>query len=97
MNWEKILKKFSGKYFGKIRILLCVCAAFGWWGILYPELAMTPDTYRVVAEDQAGQEMLTQEEWDFDSNIYWEILRADRSQVRFRSRLLDDIGALFQK
>lgn len=39
-----------------IEAVLCVCAVFGWWGVLYPELAMTPDTYKVVREGEASLE-----------------------------------------
>ncbi len=82
----------------KVRSLLCICAAFAWWGLLYPELAMTPDTYNVIyeegepqgQEDNASQDLT---EWDFDSNLYMEVLEAGRSRIRFRSRLLTELGA----
>ena len=62
------------------RIVLCICAALGWWGFVYPELALTPDTYRVVDEEgESAQEGL------------WEILGADKGKVRFRSRLWEHI------
>lgn len=75
-----------------IRILLFVCAALGWWGFLYPELTMTPDTYRVVEEDGTVR---TEGEGigSSDSGIYWEVLSADSSQIRFRSKLLDSLTA----
>ena len=31
------------KTFG-LRVAAGLCAALGWWGLLYPELALTPDT-----------------------------------------------------
>lgn len=88
MSRNSIVKKRM-----EIRILLCICAALGWWGILYPELTMTPDTYRIV--DETGSVQNTEEvlEWDFDSDIYWKVLNADRSQVRFKSRLLTGLNA----
>lgn len=70
-----------------IRISFAVCAALGWWGVLYPELTMTPDTYRVVSEEGAVQPDENMVEWDFDNDIYHEILNADRSRIRFRSKL----------
>lgn len=152
-----------------IEMALCACAAFGWWGILYPELAMTPDTYKVVREekpsaeektlislnagnpldkcnsqdgkamgkeadfqdDQAmgkevtfedgetyGEERITKKgeaspkednpdglqgieiysatDWDFDREIYFEILQADARQVRFKSRLLMCLKEIFE-
>ena len=77
-----------------IRILLCICAAFGWWGFLYPELALTSDTYRVVDENGVVCESEEDGEWDPDDGIYWRMLGADSSQIRFRSKLFDSLAAL---
>lgn len=30
----------------RIRIVTALCAALGWWGLLYPELTLTPDTVK---------------------------------------------------
>ncbi len=30
------------KKWTKFRIIAGMCAALGWWGLLYPELALTP-------------------------------------------------------
>ncbi len=45
------------KKWREIKILFGICAAFGWWGALYPELMLLPDTYRVVIveEDCSGE------------------------------------------
>lgn len=77
-----------------IHIILGICAAFGWWGLLYPELSMTPSTYKVVYEESAVQEQENVVEWDFDDDIYWSILEADSGQIRFKSRLLMNMNAL---
>lgn len=77
-----------------VHILLSVCAVFGWWGLLYPELTMTPSTYRIVYEDATVQEQDNMVEWDFDDTIYWDVLKADRNQIRFRSRLVSNVSAL---
>lgn len=84
------------------RIFITACAALGWWGILYPELTMTPDTYKIVYEDAVSQEYYVQEqgevvEWDLDSDIYETVLSADRSRLRFRSRLLMNMSALYEQ
>lgn len=71
--------------------LLTLCAALGWWGVLYPQLTMTPDTYRIVSEDGEVLEK-SQEGWDFDGNIYTTILNTDSSHIRFRSGLLKYIS-----
>ena len=77
-----------------VHIILSVCAVFGWWGVLYPELTMTPSTYHIVYEDPAVQEQENMVEWDFDNDIYWKVLEADRSQIRFKSRFVSSINAL---
>ncbi len=93
-----------------IEMALCVCAALGWWGVFYPELTMTPDTYRVVkeaklsSEDNALQkvgsfgddEVCETADWDFDREIYFEILQADASQIRFKSKLLMSLKEIFE-
>ncbi len=85
-----------GSCFWGIRVALCICAVLGWWGFLYPELTMTPDTYQIVDENGQVQEKQEMTEWDFEDNIYWEILQADKSQVRFRSRLWTELSGLAQ-
>lgn len=84
-----------------VKTALCICAVLGWWGVLYPELVLTTETYRVCDDNgQEGQD--TQEEQDIQEwqdigerqnlssgqEVYWNLLKADRSEIRFRSRLL---------
>ncbi len=87
------MKKNKNKLTTSIHIILSVCAAFGWWGLLYPELTMTPSTYKVVYEDQSIQAE-DKVEWDFDDDIYWKILGSDRGRIRFKSRLFTNISVL---
>lgn len=68
-----------------------ICAALGWWGVLYPELTMTPDTYRVICQDGTVQNVQEVVEWNFDSDIYLEILNAEPGRIHFRSRLLQTV------
>ena len=67
-------------------------AALGWWGVLYPELTLTPDTYAIVGEEKAGGEAVQKAEevvkWDFSSDIYKKLLEAEAGQIQFKSRLL---------
>lgn len=51
---------------------------------------MTPDTYRVVEQDG---KVRTETMELSDRDIYWEVLNADSSQIRFRSKLLDSLAA----
>lgn len=79
-----------------IRVVFGICAAFGWWGLLYPELTMTPDTYVVVCEDGTVQKEQNMIEWDFDDDIYWTLLSEDSSRIRFKSKLLTQVDALIE-
>ena len=74
-----------------IRTALTICAAWGWWGFLYPELTMTADTYKIVYEDGEGQVLA---EDVSAGNIYEVILNAHQSQLRFRSSLFLNINAI---
>lgn len=71
----------------KWKTILALCAALGWWGALYPELCLTPDTYRVVSEE-SGEETGEPAETD-GAKLYWELLGTDSSRIRFKSRLAE--------
>lgn len=75
-----------------LKAAACICAALGWWGVLYPELTLTPDTYVIVGEETAGGEAVQKSEkvveWDFTSDIYEKLLEAEAGQIQFKSRLL---------
>lgn len=77
-----------------VRIVACICAAFAWWGMLYPELTLTPDTYVILDEDGAVHRERNVVEWDFDNEFYRELLEADSDKIRFKSKLLTQIDAL---
>ena len=84
------------KVWSGFKVALCICAVFGWWGVLYPELVLTADTYRICdGSEQDGQCVDGQcvqegQELSAGQDIYWNLLRADRSEIRFRSRLLTE-------
>ena len=84
-------KKWTG-----IRATAGLCAALGWRGLLYPELALTPDTVKVSAEDEKGTALSQTSEWSFDSSLYLDLLQADREQITFRSRVFAEIGLLWE-
>mgnify|MGYP006922165757 FL=1 len=77
-----------------IRIIIGLCAALGWWGLLYPELVLTPDTVKIVAED--GTEEPDSLEWSFDSRLYLDLLNAGRDKIIPRSKLLTDISSFWE-
>lgn len=78
------------------RIIVSLCAMLGWWGLLYPELTLTPDTVKVSMEDEEGNLCELPEEWDFDSRLYADLLNADRSKITFRSRLLTNFSLFLE-
>jgi len=75
------------KIWAGFKIALCVCAAFGWWGVLYPELVLTADTYRICGSEQDKQGIQDIQNLSADQDIYWKLLKADRDDICFRSRL----------
>lgn len=79
-----------------IRIIAGMCAALGWWGLLYPELALTPDTVKVICINQEGQEQILPSEWNFEDALYLELLEADRDKIHFRSKLLTGLQSLWE-
>lgn len=79
-----------------IRIVLSLCAALGWWGLLYPELTLTPDTVKITEEDEEGEISDLPWEWSFDSELYRELLEADPGSITLRSRLFTNIGLFWE-
>ena len=77
-----------------IRITIGLCAALGWWGLLYPELVLTPDTVRVVQED--GDQEAGTLEWSFGSSLFLDLLNAGRDKITPRSKLLTDISSVWE-
>ena len=62
--------------------ILLVFFAFAWWGLLYPELCFTEDTFRqVIVED--GEVIAVKEA------CYREILDAEGDDIVIESRLLE--------
>ena len=70
-----------------IKIAMCACAAFGWWGVLYPELVLTADTCRIYGEQNSGSA---------GKDLYWNLLEAEKGEIRFRSRLLTEWNKIME-
>lgn len=84
-------KKFIG-----IRIIIGTCAALGWWGLFYPELALTPESVKVIGEDENGMEKDVTGEWEFDSTLFQELINAGEGKIRFRSKLFTELSVLME-
>lgn len=83
---------------GTFRLIVGICAALGWWGILYPELTMVSDTYRIVIYDENTDEMRIVEPGEYKGDsIYYEILEADQDQIIYKSKLLEEMRKKFSK
>lgn len=54
-----------------------------WIGLLYPEIALPRDSYRIVFTDEAEEEEFMKE----DEEIFWKILSLDRDKIKFKSYL----------
>ncbi len=83
------------KTFG-LRVAAGLCAALGWWGLLYPELALTPDTVTAGMEQENGEICSQPLKWSFDCSLFLELLNADPEQITFRSRLFTDISSFWE-
>ena len=84
----------KNKWLG-IRIVVSLCTALSWWGLIYPELALTPDTVRLVEEDEYGTLQEQIPEWNFDGRLYRELMNAEPGSITYRSRLLTNFGFTF--
>jgi len=75
----------------KLRFLAMLCAAYGWWGLLYPQLTLTPDTVKVYTEEELEISDGQTPEWSFDDDLYRALLEAGPDKITFRSKLLANI------
>lgn len=82
-------RKIVKKEILRIHIAAVLCAVLGWWGLLYPELTLTPDTVRVISRE--GEETQLPE-----GELYLELLKAERGSICYRSRLLTELSAFWE-
>lgn len=81
---------FSGYRDLRIRTAATVMLALTWWGVLYPELCFTDNTYeQVIVVD--GEEFILEEK------EYRDILNAAGDEVVVRSRLLEWLEQILHK
>lgn len=103
MNSLRSAMRYSMKQCG-IRIyisqlVLLSALSAGWWGILYPDLSFSEQTFAVeqeaqdvgmqpaadIADNQEEKKELT------GSEAFWALLGAQPEEIEIRSRLLDQI------
>ncbi len=66
----------------KLRSLAVTVFAVAWWGILYPELCFTEETFEQMLVTEECQEMTEQE-------IYEHLLSASGDEIVIKSRFLE--------
>lgn len=77
----------------KMRGVLSLCIALGWWGIWFPELAVWTEAVCVVDEN-------TEQSYEQSAGareIYNGLLHAQRDHVQIKSRLLQIVEKYFCK
>lgn len=85
------MKKWLG-----LRITTGICAVLGWWGLLYPQLALTPDTVTVIPSTDDGKFEEQSPQWDFDGSLYLDLLNAGPDKITFRLKIITDISSLLE-
>ncbi len=92
MRKGRRVRQFLLMGYNDLRISTAVAAmlVLTWWGVLYPELCFTEDTYeQIIIVD--GQEIVS------DQADYRDILGASGDEVVVRSRLLEWLEQKFRK
>ena len=80
----------------KSRAVITICAALGWWGLLYPELTLTPDTV-IVYESDSSHRSATHSEISLSGRaLYRALLSAKREDITYRSKLLEDLSLFWE-
>lgn len=79
-----------------IRIVISLCAALSWWGFLYPELVLTPDTVTVKTEAEDGTFLPLPGDWTGDERLYFDLLNAKEDEITFRSRLWMNLSKFWE-
>lgn len=78
------------------QVVVGMCAALGWWGFLYPELVLTPETVTVLEKEEKSGPAAPSEDRDFGGSLYRELLNAGRDRITFRSRLLTNLNSFWE-
>ncbi len=76
-----------------LRVAAALCAALGWWGLIYPELTLTSETVKISSESGEND---PETEWRFDNSLYLDLLNAGPEKITFRSRLLQEISLIWE-
>lgn len=80
----------------RMRAIVMICAALGWWNVWFPELAVWADAIRVVEETPVEDGSVSETVQLHENVVKYEdvreicdgLLSAGREQIRLKSRLL---------
>ncbi len=75
-----------------LRVILSLCALLGWWGMLFPELTLTPDTIRVT--DKTGAVVET--DMLSGNRLYQELLQADPDDITYSFKFIETISSFWE-
>lgn len=96
-------KKLSGLYHTHssriaqgLRVAVVICAALGWWGFIYPDLTLLPETVEISEEGEDGSLRPLSGEGKDARGLYMELLDADPEKIVFRSRVLTNLKLLWE-
>lgn len=78
----------------KIKKAMWLIMAFTWWGLLYPELTLTEDTWRIVWVSEEEREDARN---DSSLETYYKLLSAEPNQIKIKSRLLEILAGFMEK
>ena len=78
------------------QIIISMCAMLGWWGFLYPELVLTPDTLDIKTVDENGNLSDLPDDWDLDGSLYLDLVHAGQDKITFRSKLLANLNLFWE-
>lgn len=74
---------------------MIILAAWGFFGLFYPELCILEDTCKVVFQTKSGEEKeISVPE---GSELYYELLSAEPGEIKIKSRLFELISSLWEK
>lgn len=77
-----------------LKAALLLSTALGWWGLMYPELLYNSGIIRTTQITENGEAIEIENEQEL-SRLYRRLL-SDGSNVRLKSKLLEDINAFLE-
>lgn len=77
-----------------IRKCMLLAAAFGFFGLMYPDLCMVEDTCKVILQTADGEEEIIVPK---GSELYYSLLSAKPQDIKIKSKLLETLQSYFER